>query len=43
MGGPDLTPSKAVTDAVQIAMQDENTPYQSYQGLPELEKYGRLL
>jgi hypothetical protein len=23
---------KAVTDAVQIAMQDENAQYQSYQG-----------
>jgi aspartate/methionine/tyrosine aminotransferase len=39
IGSPDLTPSKAVTDAVQIAMQDENAhQYQSYQGLPELRK-----
>jgi LL-diaminopimelate aminotransferase len=39
IGSPDLRPSKAVTDAVQIAMQDENAhQYQSYQGLPELRK-----
>jgi hypothetical protein len=39
MGGPDLTPSKSVTDAVG-AMQMKMHMYQSYQGLPELEKYG---
>jgi aspartate/methionine/tyrosine aminotransferase len=36
--------SKAVTDAVQIAMQDENAhQYQSYQGLPELRKVWQTL
>ena len=37
IGSPDLSPSQAVIDAVQSAMQDENAHgYQSYQGLPEL-------
>ena len=39
IGSPDLSPSQAVIDAVQLAMQDENAhQYQSYQGLPELRK-----
>jgi LL-diaminopimelate aminotransferase len=39
IGSPDLSPSKAVIDAVTLAMQDENAhQYQSYQGLPELRK-----
>ena len=37
IGSPDLAPSKAVIDAVALAMQDESAHgYQSYQGLPEL-------
>ena len=39
IGSPDLSPSQAVMDAVELAMQDENAhQYQSYQGLPELRK-----
>ncbi|PWA07990.1 pyridoxal phosphate-dependent aminotransferase [Flavobacterium laiguense] len=39
IGSPDLKPSKAVIDAVVLAMHDENAhQYQSYQGLPELRK-----
>ncbi|MGM8361442.1 pyridoxal phosphate-dependent aminotransferase [Flavobacterium sp. ARAG 55.4] len=39
IGSPDLAPSKAVIDAVALAIQDENAHgYQSYQGLPELRK-----
>jgi len=39
IGSPDLHPSKAVIEAIQNAMQDENAhQYQSYQGLPELRK-----
>jgi aspartate/methionine/tyrosine aminotransferase len=39
IGSPDLSPSKAVVEAVQLAMLDENAHgYQSYQGLPELRK-----
>jgi LL-diaminopimelate aminotransferase len=39
IGSPDLKPSKAVIDAVILAMHDENAhQYQSYQGLPELRK-----
>jgi len=39
IGSPDLAPSKAVIEAIQNAMHDENAhQYQSYQGLPELRK-----
>lgn len=39
IGSPDLKPSKAVVEAIQNAMQDENAhQYQSYQGLPELRQ-----
>ena len=39
IGSPDLLPSKAVVDAVVLAMQEENAhQYQSYQGLPELRQ-----
>ena len=39
IGSPDLSPSQAVMDAVELAMQDETAhQYQSYQGLPELRK-----
>jgi aspartate/methionine/tyrosine aminotransferase len=39
IGSPDLSPSKAVIEAVASAIQDENGHgYQSYQGLPELRK-----
>ncbi|SDW97458.1 pyridoxal phosphate-dependent aminotransferase [Flavobacterium degerlachei] len=39
IGSPDLSPSKDVVEAVQLAMLDENAHgYQSYQGLPELRK-----
>ena len=39
IGSPDLSPSKAVIEAVSAAIQDENGHgYQSYQGLPELRK-----
>ncbi|GIZ09177.1 pyridoxal phosphate-dependent aminotransferase [Flavobacterium sp. UMI-01] len=39
IGSPDLSPSQAVIDAVQLAIQDENAHgYQSYQGLPELRE-----
>jgi LL-diaminopimelate aminotransferase len=39
IGSPDLKPSRAVIDAVVLAMHDENAhQYQSYQGLPELRK-----
>lgn len=39
IGSPDLSPSKAVIEAVTAAIQDENGHgYQSYQGLPELRK-----
>ena len=39
IGSPDLSPSKAVIEAVAAAIQDENGHgYQSYQGLPELRK-----
>jgi len=39
IGSPDLAPSKAVIEAIQKAMFDENAhQYQSYQGLPELRK-----
>jgi LL-diaminopimelate aminotransferase len=39
IGSPDLKPSKAVIEAVTLAMKDENAhQYQSYQGLPELRK-----
>ena len=39
IGSPDLHPHKAVIEAIQNAMQDENAhQYQSYQGLPELRK-----
>ncbi|KIQ23026.1 aminotransferase [Flavobacterium sp. MEB061] len=39
IGSPDLSPSKAVIEAVAGAIQDENGHgYQSYQGLPELRK-----
>jgi LL-diaminopimelate aminotransferase len=37
IGSPDLSPSKAVIEAVAAAIQDENGHgYQNYQGLPEL-------
>ena len=39
IGSPDLAPSKAVIEAIQNAMHDNNAhQYQSYQGLPELRK-----
>ncbi|BDU23728.1 aminotransferase class I/II-fold pyridoxal phosphate-dependent enzyme [Flavobacterium sp. GSB-24] len=39
IGSPDLSPSKAVIEAVAAAIQDENRHgYQSYQGLPELRQ-----
>ncbi|MDR7372495.1 aminotransferase class I/II-fold pyridoxal phosphate-dependent enzyme [Flavobacterium aquidurense] len=39
IGSPDLSPSKAVIEAVAAAIQDENGHgYQSYQGLPELRR-----
>lgn len=39
IGSPDLSPSKAVIEAVAAAIQEENGHgYQSYQGLPELRK-----
>ncbi|WP_166924685.1 pyridoxal phosphate-dependent aminotransferase [Flavobacterium poyangense] len=39
IGSPDLSPSKAVIEAVQLAIQEEQAHgYQSYQGLPELRK-----
>jgi LL-diaminopimelate aminotransferase len=39
IGSPDLSPSRAVIEAVAAAIQDENGHgYQSYQGLPELRK-----
>jgi LL-diaminopimelate aminotransferase len=39
IGSPDLSPSKAVIEAVAVAILDENGHgYQSYQGLPELRK-----
>ena len=39
IGSPDLSPSKAVIEAVAAAIQDENGHgYQNYQGLPELRK-----
>lgn len=39
IGSPDLAPSKAVIEAIQNAMHDDNAhQYQSYQGLPELRK-----
>ncbi|MEN2402378.1 aminotransferase class I/II-fold pyridoxal phosphate-dependent enzyme [Flavobacterium sp. MC2016-06] len=39
IGSPDLSPSKAVIEAVALAIQDENGHgYQNYQGLPELRK-----
>ena len=39
IGSPDLSPSKAVIEAIQNAMNDDNAhQYQSYQGLPELRK-----
>ena len=39
IGSPDLSPSKAVIEAVAAAILDENGHgYQSYQGLPELRK-----
>ncbi|SEP17325.1 Aspartate/methionine/tyrosine aminotransferase [Flavobacterium sp. CF108] len=39
IGSPDLSPSKAVIEAVAAAIQDENGHgYQSYQGLPEMRK-----
>ena len=39
IGSPDLSPSKAVIEAVAAAIQDETGHgYQSYQGLPELRK-----
>ena len=39
IGSPDLLPSKAVVDALVLAMQDNNAhQYQSYQGLPELRE-----
>jgi LL-diaminopimelate aminotransferase len=39
IGSPDLSPSKAVIEAVSAAILDENGHgYQSYQGLPELRK-----
>ena len=39
IGSPDLSPSKAVIEAVQLAILDENGHgYQNYQGLPELRK-----
>lgn len=39
IGSPDLSPSKAVIEAVVAAIQDENGHgYQSYQGLPEMRQ-----
>jgi LL-diaminopimelate aminotransferase len=39
IGSPDLSPSKAVIEAVTAAIQDENAHgYQSYQGLPEMRQ-----
>ncbi|WP_306354001.1 pyridoxal phosphate-dependent aminotransferase [Flavobacterium sp. '19STA2R22 D10 B1'] len=39
IGSPDLQPEKAVIEAIQNAMYDENAhQYQSYQGLPELRE-----
>jgi len=39
IGSPDLSPSKAVIEAVAAAILDENGHgYQNYQGLPELRK-----
>ncbi|MFD1601148.1 pyridoxal phosphate-dependent aminotransferase [Flavobacterium artemisiae] len=39
IGSPDLSPSKAVIEAVASAIQDENGHgYQSYQGLPEMRQ-----
>jgi aspartate/methionine/tyrosine aminotransferase len=39
IGSPDLQPSRAVVDAVSLAMSDPNAhQYQSYQGLPELRQ-----
>ncbi|KRD62474.1 aminotransferase [Flavobacterium sp. Root935] len=39
IGSPDLSPSKAVIEAVAAAIQDENGHgYQSYQGLPEMRQ-----
>lgn len=39
IGSPDLTPSKAVIEAIQNAMEDEAAhQYQSYQGLPLLRQ-----
>ncbi|MBK0369292.1 pyridoxal phosphate-dependent aminotransferase [Flavobacterium agrisoli] len=39
IGSPDLSPSKAVIDAVTEAIQDKNAHgYQSYQGLPEMRQ-----
>jgi len=39
IGSPDLAPSKAVIEAIQSAMHDDNAhQYQSYQGLPELRQ-----
>ncbi len=39
IGSPDLAPSKAVIEAIQTAMHDDNAhQYQSYQGLQELRK-----
>ena len=39
IGSPDLLPSQAVIEAVNVAMSDPNAhQYQSYQGLPELRQ-----
>ncbi|WET01062.1 aminotransferase class I/II-fold pyridoxal phosphate-dependent enzyme [Flavobacterium sp. YJ01] len=39
IGSPDLSPSKAVIEAVAAAIQDESGHgYQSYQGLPEMRQ-----
>lgn len=39
IGSPDMNPSKAVIEAIQTAVTDENAhQYQSYQGLPELRQ-----
>jgi aspartate/methionine/tyrosine aminotransferase len=39
IGSPDLSPSQAVIDAIQLAVLEENAhQYQSYQGLPELRQ-----
>ena len=39
IGSPDMNPSKAVIEAIQTAVTDENAhQYQNYQGLPELRQ-----